>query len=101
MILNMLFKPIPSNSEFDFDNMPPGNYTFSGEEGVIHLYVDENSEQHWNFENWFSTLDPDSYLDPSVEDIAIIKKRIDPLTGNIRSIQKKKKNRFLELFTRQ
>ena len=41
--------------EFDFNNLPPGNYTFSGEKGIIQVFVDQEGSQKWDFENWFDS----------------------------------------------
>ncbi len=90
----MGYKLRKKEGEFDFDNLPPGNYSFSGEEGIVEVFVDQNRAQKWDFTNWFSSLDPDAYKNPTFEEIAAIKQRIDINSGTIKSLKKKKKNKF-------
>ena len=45
--------------EFDFEKLPEGVYSFTGQEGFVRVEVDKYGHQSWNLENWFATLDPD------------------------------------------
>ena len=92
----MGYKIRQKEGEFDLDNLPPGNYTFSGEEGIIQVVVDQNRVQKWSFDNWYSSLDPDAYKNPTSEDLAAIKKRIDVNTGTIKTLYRKKKKKFFD-----
>ena len=82
--------------EFDLDNLPPGRYSFTGNEGVIEVFVDNDGNQTWNFDNWFNSLDPDENKTPSSEMIESIKKRINPDTGYVSSNRKLVKQSILE-----
>ena len=89
----MSLKDKNDKTEFDFENLPAGSYTFTGSEGIVKLVVDEYKNQEWDCENWFSSLDPDKQGN-NKEVIANIKKRLDPTTGQIKPIEDRKWWRF-------
>ena len=86
------------NGEFDFDKLPEGLYTFSGNEGFVKVEVDKHGHQSWNLENWFASLDPDKNEEQRHKVIADIKKRLNVDTGMIGPDKKQTKKRFLNLF---
>ncbi len=88
------------NGEFDFDNLPKGIYSFSGQEGFIKVEVDKNGNQSWNLENWFASLDPDENEENRHKIIQDIKRRLNADTGIIRPAEKKAKKGFLNPFTK-
>ena len=86
------------NGEFDFDKLPEGIYSFSGQEGFVKVEVGKNGDQSWNLENWFESLDPDKnevQRDANIEDI---KSRLNPDSGTIDPTRKQKKRSFLNPF---
>ena len=78
------------HGEFDFDNLPEGVYSFSGQEGIAKVEVDKNGHQTWNLENWFASLDPDENEEKRDQIIQDIKKRLNPDTGMIYPSKNKK-----------
>ena len=86
------------DGEFDFDKLPQGVYSFSGEEGFVKVEVDKDGNQSWNLENWFPSLDPDKNEDQRHEIIQDIKKRLNADTGMINPVKKKAKRGFLNPF---
>ena len=83
------------NAEFDFENLPEGNYSFSGKEGFVRVEVDENGNQYWDLENWFDNLDPDKTEAQREKTIQQIKQRLNADTGMINSSDKNKNCNFL------
>tara|TARA_Y100001968_G_scaffold312598_1_gene335964 strand:- start:543 stop:833 length:291 start_codon:yes stop_codon:yes gene_type:complete len=88
------------DGEFDFDKLPDGSYTFSGQEGFVKVEVDKNGHQTWNLENWFASLDPDENEEDQQKIIQDIKKRLNADTGMINPPKKQIKNNFLNPFKR-
>ena len=88
------------DGEFDFDKLPDGSYTFSGQEGFVKVEVDKNGHQSWNLENWFASLDPDENEEDQQKIIQDIKKRLNADTGMINPPKKQIKNNFLNPFKR-
>ena len=87
------------NGEFDFEKLPEGIYSFSGQEGFVKVEVDRNGHQSWNLENWFASLDPDENEEERNQIIQDIKKRLNNDTGMINPPNKKAKRRsFLNPF---
>ncbi len=86
------------NKVFDFDKLPKGIYTFSGEEGFVKVELDKNGNQSWNLENWFASLDPDKNAVEKELIIKDIKRRLDPDTGLINPPEKKSKISFFDHF---
>ena len=86
------------NGEFDFDKLPQGVYTFSGQEGFVKVEVDKNGHQSWNLENWFASLDPDENSVQRHQIIKDIKERLNADTGLINPQKKKSKISFLNPF---
>ena len=86
------------DGEFDFDKLPEGVYSFSGQEGFVKVEVDKNGHQSWNLENWFATLDPDENESNRNKIIQDIKIRLNEDTGIINPPQKQFKRRFLNPF---
>ena len=86
------------DGEFDFDKLPHGVYSFSGEEGFVKVEVDKDGNQSWNLENWFPSLDPDKNEDQRHEIIQDIKKRLNADTGMINPVKKQAKRSFLNPF---
>ena len=86
--------------EFDFDKLPEGNYSFSGQEGFVKVEVDKNGHQTWNLENWFASLDPDKNEEQRHEIIQDIKNRLNADTGMINPPKKKSKKGFLNHFNK-
>tara|TARA_Y100001968_G_C19217978_1_gene648169 strand:- start:357 stop:641 length:285 start_codon:yes stop_codon:yes gene_type:complete len=84
--------------EFDFEKLPEGVYSFSGEEGVVTVEVDEKGQHSWNLENWFASLDPDKNEEERHAIIKDIKQRINLDTGLINPHKKEKKWNFSNLF---
>tara|TARA_B100001250_G_scaffold392781_1_gene394876 strand:- start:344 stop:634 length:291 start_codon:yes stop_codon:yes gene_type:complete len=84
--------------EFDFDKLPEGIYSFSGQEGFVKVEVDKNGNQSWNLENWFATLDPDKTQEERHRIIQDIKKRLNPDTGMINPPKKPSKRSFFNPF---
>tara|TARA_Y100001968_G_scaffold329044_1_gene377508 strand:+ start:654 stop:941 length:288 start_codon:yes stop_codon:yes gene_type:complete len=82
------------DGEFDFDKLPEGVYSFSGQEGFVRVEVDKNGNESWNLENWFGSLDPDENNENRHEVIQNIKKRLNADTGIITPLVKDKKNFF-------
>ena len=87
-----------NDEEFDFDQLPEGIYSFSGQEGFVQVEVDRNGNQSWNLENWFASLDPDENEMQRDKIIQDIKKRLDIDKGIINPQKKKAKIRFINLF---
>ena len=85
-----------NDGEFDFDNLPPGNYSFTGDKGIIQVSVEKNGSQKWDFSNWFESLDPDQPNQTNPEFIKEIKKRINPDTGIVNPVQERKTISFFK-----
>ena len=90
-----------NKGEFDFDKLPEGIYSFSGQEGFVKVEVDKNGHQSWNLENWFASLDPDENKDEHHKIIQDIKQRLNADTGIINPRKKKLKLGFLNRFKKQ
>ncbi len=86
------------NGEFDFEKLPEGRYSFSGQEGFVNVEVDKNGHQSWNLDNWFASLDPDENEENRLEIIYDIKKRLNPDTGIINPPKNKNKRNFINPF---
>ena len=86
------------NGEFDFDKLPEGIYSFSGQEGFVKVDVDKNGNQSWNLENWFASLDPDENEEQRHKIIQDIKRRLNTDTGMINPPKKLSKISFLNPF---
>ena len=84
--------------EFDFDKLPEGVYSFSGQEGFVKVEVDKNGQQSWNLENWFASLDPDKNEEQQHKIIQDIKRRLNADTGIINPPKKEPKRSFLNPF---
>tara|TARA_B100000965_G_scaffold376076_1_gene369030 strand:- start:731 stop:1021 length:291 start_codon:yes stop_codon:yes gene_type:complete len=84
--------------EFDFEQLPEGSYSFTGQEGFVKVEVDKNGIQTWNLENWFASLDPDENEENRNQLIQDIKKRLNADTGIIDPPKKRTKNNFLNPF---
>ena len=93
--------PFRKSGEFDLENLPPGIYHFTGDEGVVTVEVDTNKNQHWDLENWFASLDPDQQQVANPETIRSIKRRINLNTGIIEAKKTKKGNFLINLFKRK
>ena len=87
-----------NDGEFDFDKLPEGAYSFSGQEGFVKVEVDNNGRQFWNLENWFASLDPDENEEQRHKIIQDIKSRLNSDTGMINPPQKQAKRKFLNPF---
>tara|TARA_Y100001968_G_scaffold326613_1_gene369996 strand:- start:718 stop:1008 length:291 start_codon:yes stop_codon:yes gene_type:complete len=87
-----------NDGEFDFDKLPEGSYSFSGQEGFVKVEVDKNGHQTWNLKNWFASLDPDENEENRHEIIEDIKKRLNADTGIINPPEKQAKRSFLNPF---
>tara|TARA_Y100001968_G_scaffold86623_1_gene77634 strand:- start:262 stop:552 length:291 start_codon:yes stop_codon:yes gene_type:complete len=87
-----------TDGEFDFDKLPAGSYSFSGQEGFVNVEVDKNGHQTWNLENWFGSLDPDENEEHRHEIIQDIKKRLNADTGIINPPEQKARTSFLNPF---
>ena len=86
------------DGEFDFDKLPEGVYSFSGQEGFVKVEVDHNGRQFWNLDNWFASLDPDENEEQREKIIQDIKNRLNADTGMINPPKKKAKRKFLNPF---
>ena len=89
-----------SKGEFDFDKLPEGIYSFSGQEGIVKVKVDRNGKQSWDLENWFASLDPDKNEEQQHKIIQDIKRRLNADTGIINPPKKKPKRSFLNPFNK-
>ncbi|MBW3042230.1 hypothetical protein [Prochlorococcus marinus] len=89
------------NGEFDFDKLPEGVYSFSGQEGFVKVVVDQKGNQFWNLENWFASLDPDENEEQRNKIIQDIKTRLNADTGTINPPKKKQKKLFLNPFKKE
>ena len=89
-----------NSGEFDFDKLPEGVYSFSGQEGLVKVEVDKNGNQSWNLDNWFASLDPDENEEQRYEIIQDIKRRLNADTGIINPTKKKSKRTFLNPFNK-
>ena len=87
-----------NDGEFDFENLPEGIYSFTGQEGFVQVKVEKGGEQSWNLENWFGSLDPDKNNEQRENVIMDIKKRLNPDTGIINPPLKQRKKGFLGRF---
>ena len=94
----MIYIKKKENGEFDFENLPEGDYSFSGQEGFVKVSVDKNGTESWNLDNWFASLDPDKNKDECNEIIKDIKKRLNADTGMINPPKKHHKINFLNRF---
>ena len=83
-----------SKGEFDFDKLPEGIYSFSGQEGIVKVKVDGNGKQSWDLENWFASLDPDKDEVQHQKTIQDIKRRLNADTGMINPPKKDIKKSF-------
>ena len=86
------------SGEFDFENLPEGVYSFSGQEGFVQVEVDKRGHQSWDLENWFASLDPDENKIERHKVIQDIKRRLNVDTGMINPPKKKARKKFLKLF---
>ena len=86
------------DGEFDFEKLPEGVYSFSGQEGFVKVEVDNNGRQSWDLENWFASLDPDENEEKRHKIIKDIKNRLNVDTGMINPPQKQDKRNFLNPF---
>ncbi len=86
------------NGEFDFEKLPEGIYSFSGQEGFVKVKVDRNGHQYWDLDNWFASLDPDENEDQRQKIIQDIKKRLNSDTGIIDPTKKQIRRNFLNPF---
>ena len=82
----------------DFDELPEGVYSFSGQEGFVKVEVDKNGHQEWDLDNWFASLDPDENELQKQKIIKDIKKRLNANTGIINPPKKNAKISFLNPF---
>ena len=89
-----------SDGEFDFEKLPKGVYSFSGQEGFVKVEVDKNGHQIWNLENWFASLDPDANEAKKDAIIQDIKRRLNAETGVIKANQKTRKKSFFNPFNK-
>ena len=87
-----------NDGEFDFEQLPEGVYSFSGQEGFVKVEVDKDGYQSWNLENWFASLDPDANVEHRHKVIKDIKKRLNADTGIISPPKKQAKRNFLNPF---
>tara|TARA_B100000579_G_C22635020_1_gene758570 strand:- start:545 stop:835 length:291 start_codon:yes stop_codon:yes gene_type:complete len=88
------------DGEFDFDELPEGIYSFSGQEGFVKVEVDKNGRQSWNLENWFASLDPDKNEEQQQKIIEDIKNRLNADTGMINPAQRQSKRSFFNPFNK-
>ena len=79
----MVYIKREKDDAFDFDKLPEGVYSFSGQEGFVKVEVDKNGQQSWNLENWFASLDPDKNEEQQNKIIQDIKRRLNVDTGII------------------
>ncbi len=86
------------DGEFDFEELPEGNYYFSGQEGFVKVEVDKNGQQSWDLKNWFTSLDPDVNEMERPKIIKDIKRRLNSDTGMISPPKKNEKRKFLNPF---
>ena len=86
------------DGEFDFDKLPEGVYSFSGQEGFVKVVVNHKGNQFWDLENWFASLDPDQNETHRNKIIQDIKSRLNADTGIINPPKKQKKRIFLNPF---
>ena len=94
----MVFNRKEKDGKFDFNNLPEGVYSFSGQEGFVKVEVDKDGNQSWDLQNWFSSLDPDkdeAQLQKTIQDI---KKRLNADSGMINPSEKQEKKSFLNPF---
>ena len=89
------------DGEFDFEKLPEGVYSFSGQEGFAKVKVDKNGYQYWDLDNWFASLDPDENKDQRQKVIEDIKKRLNCDTGIIDPPKKQTKRSFLNPFKKE
>ena len=88
------------NGEFDFNNLPQGNYSFTGKEGVVEIKVDKHGSQSWDLQNWFASLDPEINEEQRQQIIKDIKQRLNRDTGIIDPPLRQKRNIFLQFFNK-
>ena len=86
------------NGEFDFEKLPEGVYSFSGQEGFVKVEVDKDGHQSWDLQNWFDTLDPDKDEVHHQKTIQDIKRRLNADTGMINPPENHGEKKFLKLF---
>ena len=86
------------DGEFDFERLPEGSYSFSGQEGFVKVEVDKDGHQTWDLDNWFASLDPDENKDQQHKVIQDIKKRLNADTGMINPPTRQVKTSFLNPF---
>ena len=86
------------HGEFDFDKLPEGVYSFSGQEGFVKVEVDKKGDQNWNLDNWFASLDPDENEAKRDKIIQDIKRRLNADTGIIEPAKSQPKRNFLNHF---
>ena len=85
------------NGEFDFENLPQGTYSFTGQEGVVKVEVHKGGRQSWDLENWFASLDPEINEEQRQQIVHDIKQRLNRDTGIIGPPIKQKSNCFLQM----
>ena len=88
------------DGEFDFDELPEGIYSFSGQEGFVKVEVDKNGHQSWNLDNWFASLDPDKNEEQRNLIIQDIKLRLNADTGIINPPKNQSKRIFFNPFNK-
>ena len=88
------------DGEFDFDELPEGIYSFSGQEGFVKVEVDKNGHQSWNLDNWFASLDPDKNEEQRNLIIQDIKLRLNADTGIINPPKNQAKRIFFNPFNK-
>ena len=89
------------DGEFDFEKLPEGSYSFSGQEGFVKIEVDKNGIQTWYLENWFASLDPDENEEQRHRVIQDIKNRLNADTGMINPPKKQVKINFFNPFKKE
>jgi len=89
---------IKNEGEFDFDKLPEGVYSFSGQEGFVKVEVDKDGKESWDLANWFASLDPDENETQRHKIIQDIKNRLNPDTGMINPQKNQKSLGFLNPF---
>ena len=90
-----------NDGEFNFEKLPEGSYSFSGQEGFVKIEVDKNGIQTWYLENWFASLDPDENEEQRNRVIKDIKTRLNQDTGMINPTKKQVKTSFFNPFKKQ
>ena len=86
------------NVEMDFNKLPEGVYFFTGQEGFVKVEVDNEGNQTWDLNNWFSSLDPDTNEAQHQKIIQDIKRRINADSRIINPSKKLAKRIFTNPF---